>query len=465
MDDLTTRLRRLGKLLSNVSDRAADPTTLSNARRRWLSTSSKQVATRKLLSGFAAPDVRGLSRQRWIGMAVAFAAVAALIVGLFVAAFNDRVISFAIGGKAEQGTLGEWVAPEGKTSLDLRFSEGTVVTVSEGARVRVTDTTPRGAALLVEKGSITAVIKHLSPTTNWSVRAGPYEVTVTGTSFEAKWDPAKETFELLMLEGSVIVSGPRLPVGRPIVSGEHLIVSADRMELRAGAAPPPNVPFGTAVPSASAAPSSSALVAPLQGPTPSASPADVHAPKSPSAGSAQPASESSSTAFDSSWKSLAKSGKYKEAMALVEQTGFAAEASKSSSSDLLILADIARFSGRPGQAKEALLLARQRGARGLTTFLLGKIAADQLHSPGEAVNWFETYLQESAGGALAEQALGRIMEMRKRDPGAAKLTAQRYLARYPSGAYAALARSLLDSKLAPAQGGSLTPSPSPTKKK
>jgi hypothetical protein len=75
--------------------------------------------------------------------------------------------------------------------------------------------------------------------------------------------------------------------------------------------------------------------------------------------------------------------------------------------------------------------------------LLGKIAADQLGSPGEAATWFETYLQEEPGGALAEQALGRMLEIRKRDPGAARATAERYLARYPNGAYAALARSIV----------------------
>ena len=37
MDDLTSRFSRLGQAVAEVSDRGADPTTLPNARRRFLS--------------------------------------------------------------------------------------------------------------------------------------------------------------------------------------------------------------------------------------------------------------------------------------------------------------------------------------------------------------------------------------------------------------------------------------------
>ncbi len=60
------------------------------------------------------------------------------------------------------------------------------------------------------------------------------------------------------------------------------------------------------------------------------------------------------------------------------------------------------------------------------------------------MTWFETYLREEPGGSLAEQALGRVMELRRRGaPGAARAVAERYLAAYPRGAYSKLAASLV----------------------
>jgi hypothetical protein len=137
-------------------------------------------------------------------------------------------------------------------------------------------------------------------------------------------------------------------------------------------------------------------------------------------------------------------GRYRDAFAAAEAAGFSREVDQAPAGDLLMLADAARFSGSPARAREALLAARRRfGIRGQSAFLLGKIAADQQGSPGDAVGWFETYLREEPAGPLAEQALGRIVDLTRRaSPEAARRAASRYLARYPDGSYAALARSL-----------------------
>lgn len=456
MEDLSSRLSQLGRSVAEVSDRTADPSTLPDARRRWLSApppGSASIFARALASlrGRLAPRPREASPllarrtgQRARALVVSFATLALTAALAFFLWPRRPAISFAVGASPERGEVGQWVAPEGDSPVDLRFSEGTLVTLAAGARLRVTDTSHEGAALLIERGAIHAAITHRGPDTRWSVRAGPFEVRVTGTSFDARWDPSTETFELSMIDGSVIVSGPHLPSGRPVVAGEHLVVSKSRMELRAGAEPhsaatslpgAPGAPAACASPGApppdpSAAPSSAASDPPLD---PAHDPA--RAPSAAPATSASPAPEAS-------WRALAKAGKYREAMDAAEAAGFSSELGRASSSELLALADAARFAGRPARAKEALLAARRRGARGSSAFLLGKIAADQLRSPGEASVWFETYLQEESGGALAEQALGRLLEIRKRDPKAGRAVAERYLARYPNGAYAALARSL-----------------------
>lgn len=417
MDDLSRRLTGLGRAVAEVSDRAADPTTLQNARRRWLSASPP-----------APQPHASWRRAAWGAASVAFAATVVAIVLLVLR--GDPALSFTVGAARDPGAVGQWVAPDGDSPLDLSFSEGTVVTLAPGARTRVTEATQRGASLVIERGAIHAAVKHREEDTQWSFSAGPYKVRVTGTTLDAHWDPTTETFELTMLEGSVLVSGPRLPSGRAVVAGERLVATPTGMELRAGA---------VARVEASASPSSSS-------PPPTASEASTAAPSAaPSSASSAivAAADPSATADDGGWRALMRAGKYKDAMEAAERAGFSAEAGRASAKDLMALADTARFAGRPERAKEALLAMRRRfGSRGTTAFLLGKISADQLRSPGDAITWFEIYLQEEPGGALAEQALGRILEMKKRDAGAARLVAERYLARYPNGAYAALARSL-----------------------
>lgn len=408
MDDLKSRLARLGKTVATVSDRSADPATLPNARRRWLSASATEKRSRR-------PAI-------WVSLAAAACLAGALL--LFAWSRRAPAVSFTVGGPDAAGAVGQWVAPESTAPLDLRFSEGTVVTLAPGARMRVTETHARGATLLIERGAIHAAITHRNADTRWSLQAGPFEVRVTGTAFDARWDPATETFELTMLEGAVVVSGPRLLQERVVVAGEQLVVSATRMELRTGA---------------SALPSATPSVAALVPAAPAACAAATSSAPAPS-GSADAGHPAEST-----WKALARAGKFKNAMEAAEASGFSDEVARASSGDLLALADAARFAGRPARAREALLAMRRRfGARGSSAFLLGKISADQLGSPGEAATWFETYLQEEPGGPLAEQALGRVLEIRKRsDPGAARAAAERYLARYPGGAYAALARTLV----------------------
>jgi len=438
MDDLKSQLSRLGKTVASVSDETADPATLQNARRRWLG------ATALTAGAIESPPRR---RALWVSLAMAACLACGVLLWTFALprtpAISFSVVSGNAGAPEAAGAVGQWVAPESNAPLDLRFSEGTVVTLTPGARMRVTDTSPRGATLLIERGAIHAAITHRDVDTRWSLQAGPFEVRVTGTAFDARWDPTTETFELTMIEGTVVVSGPRLPSERVVVAGEQLVVSSTRMELRTGGAVPVPVPSGS-VASASGQPG---LAAPSAAALADAAPASSGAASSGAASSVAAAGVAAvdpSRPQEPGWKALARAGKHRDAMEAAESSGFSGEMARASAAELMSLADVARFAGRPARAREALLAMRRRfGARGSSAFLLGKIATDQLGSPGEAATWFETYLQEEPGGALAEQALGRVLEIRKRDAGAGRLVAERYLARYPNGAYAALARSLV----------------------
>jgi len=84
-------------------------------------------------------------------------------------------------------------------------------------------------------------------------------------------------------------------------------------------------------------------------------------------------------------------------------------------------------------------------AASMAAYTLGASAFDQRQAFADAANWFETYLREQPRGALAREALGRLMEARERagQIEAARSAAQRYLDAYPTGPHEQLARRLL----------------------
>lgn len=413
--DVSEPLRGLGRTVERESDRRADPSVIADARARLLARPKKRR-----------------------GALVAIAVAAALaIVAFFVVPRSHSAVSFSVGAPPAPGRGGDWIAADRTAPLDVRFSEGTTVVLRAGSRARVTDLTAHGASILLEQGGIEARVMHLGAATKWTVRGGPFEIAVTGTRFDASWDPAREELDVSMVEGSVVVTGPLLDAGRALAAGQKLHVSlrAGELSLRSTSAPEPSPdtppPVACAALDPAPAPSS---------PPPSASAAE----------SAQkPAAESSSaarpTADHVGYRELVAGGKYKEAMEAADRAGFSGAIERASASDLAALADAARFAGRPNDAREALLALRRKfGATGQSAFLLGKLAMDQ-RAGSDAAVWFETYLREAPpDGPLTEQALGRLMELAKRgDPARARAIAERYLARYPSGAYASLASSLV----------------------
>jgi hypothetical protein len=435
MDDLSERLQKLGADVSSTVERLTDPSELDASRKIWLQ---------------SLPRPRERSYRPIL--AVAAAGAIALFAGLF-AIRPHHAVSFVVGAPPARGAVGEWVAADGQAPLGMRFSEGTSLTLAPGARARVTETTSHGATVLLERGEVTAAVVHADADTRWSLQAGPFEVKVVGTRFDATWDPTSETFTVAMNEGAVMVKGPLLHSGRELRAGERLRVSVrdGAMELRtasvASQALPPALPQDRApAPTAPAqdAPAPSAAPAPPATPAPSASSTAASTPSAPEAPPAAASVAAKAEEHEPTVHELVGAGKYAEALAAAERAGFGQEIERASSQDLAALADAARYAARPALAQKALLAQRRRfGVRGSSAFVLGKIAADQQGATGDAIRWFETYLSEEPNGALAEQALGRILELSKGNRDAAQKVAARYLARYPSGVHAPLARSLL----------------------
>jgi hypothetical protein len=111
----------------------------------------------------------------------------------------------------------------------------------------------------------------------------------------------------------------------------------------------------------------------------------------------------------------------------------------------MTLGNTARYAGnsaRAGQAYRALR-ARHSGTpqAAVAAFYLGRMT---FPSSG-AATFFQAYLREQPGGALSREALGRLLELRhgSGSAGEARRLARRYLAAFPGGPHAPLARKLV----------------------
>jgi len=415
MDPLIVKLEELGRAVADASDRAAEPArTLAQARSRLF----------------------GAARQRATSLRYVLAAAAVVVVGLVVVLGVRRLgaglgpdstlaLSFVIDAAERPGAIGEWISADAER-VELRFSEGSRLALEPHSRMRVANLTPHGAEVVVEQGDLDARITP-GTATAWALRAGPFRVLVTGTQFDLRWDAAAQRFELTVREGSVKVAGPHLPADRSVVAGERLVVSIPdgRAELARGPIPRETADAASAAPVP--APSAASLLGESV-PTARVSPERDVPP-------VEPAVES--------WREHLQAGRRREALAAAERQGFSNVLGVASNKELWQLVDAARFGGRPAEAVSALQELRERGVRGNTSFLLGKISADQQGAPSQATSWFQTYLREEPGGELAEEALGRLMQLQRRsNPSAASAVAKQYLARYPKGAYATLAKSI-----------------------
>jgi hypothetical protein len=147
------------------------------------------------------------------------------------------------------------------------------------------------------------------------------------------------------------------------------------------------------------------------------------------------------------WRELARDGHFARAYSAAAES-FEAECERASVLDLLLLADAARLSAHRQQASQAYAAVRRRfagsDAASRAAFTLGRLAFDS-GSYAAALGWFETYLAEQPGGALAPAALDRSFEAAQRSGDAERTrgVAKRYLARRPKGAHADEARRIL----------------------
>jgi hypothetical protein len=347
---------------------------------------------------------------------VAAAAAIAAVLWLWL---GKRSLTLEHAGRSQSGEIGAFIEPSGQAE-PLRFSDGSEIVVSPRSRLEVARVSSEAVDVRLDRGRFEARIRSAGRT-RWTFLSGPLEVVVTGTELAVGWDPTARRFTLEVSHGSVRV--------RVLNTGsEQSVAAGQRYELDCNETP---AACGAASAAASNEPSGGG-----PGPKPSA-----HLDKAPPA----PAS-AAPVASAPSWSSLAARGKYKQALAAIDD--FDAACRSAGPDDLWRLANVARFGGSPAKASFALseLRARHKGhpRAGDAAFELGRMAFDGRRSYAAAARWFEAYLAERPGGSFAQEASGRLIEC-YRGMGAqarAKALAERYLKMYPAGPHADLARSL-----------------------
>jgi transmembrane sensor len=327
-----------------------------------------------------------------------------------------RPVSFTTS--TGDGQAGAWLATDTAGELPITFSEGTQLVMAAGSRGRVEDLGRTGASFLLERGEVRARVVHRSGT-SWRFLAGPFEVHVTGTALGVDWDPARERFAVHVDEGSVTVRGPSVAL-QTVKAGEQCVVDLPARTTR---------------------------IAPIGQDAPADTEATVDAGIDGIVGAAAPSVRAAVTAHPSlpvSWIKLDEKGDYDAAYAAAMSAGLASVLRASSSDELLRLAQVARLSGHHDTERQALVTCRRRFP-GTERAAVAAYELGRSSSPSEASSWFDTYLGEQPSGPLAREASGRLIEARASagDDRGARDAATRYLARYPDGPHAPLARRVL----------------------
>jgi TolA-binding protein len=323
-----------------------------------------------------------------------------------------------VGEGGKRAEAGSFVAAPVDRALPLRFDDGTRVSLAAGTSARVASLDGHGAHIVIEKGRAVASVVH-RPDSRWRVDVGPFQVAVVGTRFDVSWDASARVLELRLDEGAVLVSGGLLSDSLRVQAGQRLRAFADDARVELSGAETSRAPL--------AAPAASSEVA-----------SGVEA--------AAPALARSVAAPAVTWQSLASAGKFREAVAAAERSGFEQECARASGQDLLMLGDAARLAGAAARAEQAYTAARGKlPGGGRASYGLGLVAFDQRSDYAGAARWFQTYLREQPGGSLRAEAMGRLLESlhrsgRKQE---AQKLADQYLGRYPNGAQAPLARQLV----------------------
>jgi transmembrane sensor len=336
----------------------------------------------------------------------------AVLAGVAFAAISVAVVLFALRRPPPPNAAPAQSA-EASDPMRIELPDGSSFALTAGARGRVREMSATGATLVLHGGTATVEVVH-RPGVSYHVLAGPYDVAVTGTTFVVSWEPAQEQLRIEMRSGVVHVTGPALGAGRDVAAGTTASFSALGGDTEA--TPQPST-SGERIPT----PRDGAHLKPTPPPVKRA---------------------------EASWRELLDRGANDDVVKSAESSGLPSVLASRDDDDLSALADAARFTGRRPLARDALLALRRRfpGSRRAHTaaFVLGKLD-EESGAIRDAAGWYERYLAEAPGGALATEAAGRALLAWKKagDPSEARRVAVTYLRRFPDGPLVGIAGETL----------------------
>ncbi len=390
----------------------------------------RQGRARLLERAAAVRAARGISRPAWRWALAGSTIAVALATALWWS--KPSALGYDVIGATAEGA---YVSAPSDRSVAVHFSDETQVVVEPRSQLRVESTDPRGARILLERGSTDVHVIHRDRA-RWSFAAGPFEVHVTGTRFDLNWDPSTQLLDLHLREGSVDIETPfgTAPISlrggqdfhadmraRSMTTTEHASTTASAA-ASSGASPPEPLPAAPDATAASTAPAPPSAEIPTQ---------------------------SVSGAGTRPWSKLVAAGDFAEVLREAEQRGTGACAKTCNAADLGALADAARYSGKHALASQSLLALRSRFTQSPSArnaaFLLGRLS-EQQGNASDARAWYVRYLNETPAGTYAAEALAGKMRTTASLEGNAAATplAREYLQKYPNGVYTQAARSIAD---------------------
>jgi len=387
-----------------------------------------QVAGLERLRRSAAVVQRGASRRRrWQSVTLAAAACVLVLGGTWLS-MGDRSarITFDVEG-AEVSNPNYVVAPVDKPA-HMTFSDGSSVDLAQSTRLRVQQVTPRGASLVLERGTAVTHVVHRSDS-SWKLLAGRFEIAVIGTRFRTQWDPNTETLEVDLFEGTLQIGGQRTGEMAVLKSGQRFQAVGTKANWSISPIDGGSDSPAVEVPEPLAASLPSVIVAEPGSPpgsTGASQPAPVRAPRD--------------------WAAAVAKGEFSRVVAEAEARGIPACLDQCSVAEVRYLADAARYTRRFELAEQALTALRRRssGEAPAAAYLLGVVHESQGRS-ASALRWYDQCATEAPRGRYASDAhAGRLrMLLATGQHEAAQSAAARYLKEFPRGVGEATAKKIL----------------------